>query len=471
MNTNSNAVKETNGFLWRQRLGYGSIDLGRTIAQSLGDIYLNSFLLTVVQLPAATVAAMFLICKIIDAITDFVIGILVDRTNTKMGRCRPWVVGGCFVFAVGVYALFQGPNFDSTSAKVIYMYVSYILYTFGLTLVNIPVSAVLPMLSRDPKQYNTFGAARGWSSSLANVIVANAVTPLVIFFGAGSNELLGYSRVALLVGVVEVVLCLIGVMMIKEVNIPIRQEKKEKTSLSESLGTLGVILRDKNFIAVFLFCICNLINQVATASTMIYYTQYILNFNFTLMGLAMTAQSAIGFLCPAVFVALGVKMKKKNIVQLAGVVVIVGLLSRYLTPSFNVMLIVGMAVYGLGMGVMNTSLMSMQPDVLDSLTAKTGKQMTGMVSAMFSLGCQIGSGLSSSLVTMVLLIGGFDGSADVQTAGAITSVKVAFSAVAVTGVLIVLLAMFAYDLDDRMPEIHKKLDELRGGMHHGSAAD
>ncbi|MCD7746673.1 MAG: glycoside-pentoside-hexuronide (GPH):cation symporter [Lachnospiraceae bacterium] len=458
MNTNTNDGSVTKGFRWRQRIGYGAMDLGRNIVQNMADLYLSVFLTTVAQLPLAAVSIMFLICKIIDAITDVIVGMLVDRTNTRFGRCRPWVVGGCFVYAIGLFALFQAPEL-SAGNKIVYMYAAYILYTLGMTMVNIPTSSMMPLLSKDPSEYNMFGSAKAWAASIASTVVANTAMVLVAFFGAGNNELLGYSRTVLLFGACEIVLCLIGVMMVKEINPPI-ESKKKNSSLSETLGNLKAIITDRNFLGVFLFCICNLIYQVATASTMAYYCLFILDHQMGLMGLAMTAQSVVGFACPVIFITMNRKFAKKNIVQIASVICVCGLALRYLSPSLPVMLIVGMAIFGIGMGCMNTSLMTMQPDVMDSLTVKTGKQLTGLVAALFSLGCQLGSGLSNSLVTAVLAIGGFDGSVQEQTASALMSVRVAFGGIGIGAVALVFCAMFVYNLDAQIPEIRKKIERM-----------
>lgn len=85
------------GFKWKQRLGFGAIEFGRGLVQNMADVYLSVYLTTVAQLPLGAISFMFLICKFIDAATDVIIGALVDKTNTKMGRSRPWKIGRAHV--------------------------------------------------------------------------------------------------------------------------------------------------------------------------------------------------------------------------------------------------------------------------------------------------------------------------------------------------------------------------------------
>lgn len=117
------------------------------------------FYTDVAGIPAASAAFMFLITKFIDAFTDYMVGALVDRTNTKMGRNRPWMLAGAPVLAIGMVLVFTTPDF-STGGKLAWAYITYIIFSFGYTLVNIPMGSILPTLSADATERTKIATTR-----------------------------------------------------------------------------------------------------------------------------------------------------------------------------------------------------------------------------------------------------------------------------------------------------------------------
>lgn len=138
-------------FLWRQRIGFGISDYACNLAYLMVNTYLLIYYTDVAGLNAAAVGFMFLVTKFFDAFTDYVVGTLIDKTNTKMGRNRPWMLAGAPVLAIGMVLVFTSPDF-SQSGKMIWAYATYIIFSFGYTLVNIPMGSILPTLSSDPTE-------------------------------------------------------------------------------------------------------------------------------------------------------------------------------------------------------------------------------------------------------------------------------------------------------------------------------
>lgn len=108
-------------FLWRQRLGYGVASFGLNIAYIMVNTYLLIFYTDVAGLSTGVAAQLFLLSKIFDAVTDYLVGKYVDRTETKMGKARPWMLAGIPVLAVGMILVFVSPNFSMTG-KIIWAY-------------------------------------------------------------------------------------------------------------------------------------------------------------------------------------------------------------------------------------------------------------------------------------------------------------------------------------------------------------
>ena len=145
--------------LWRQRIGYGSSDFACNLIWQMISLYLLYFYTNVMHLNAGAVSVMFLVTKVIDGISDLIVGFLIDKTNTRWGKSRPWILFGAIPFGVAAVLAFSVPNIGQTG-MLIYAYVSYILLSTAYTIVNIPMASILPALSEDPHERTVLASCR-----------------------------------------------------------------------------------------------------------------------------------------------------------------------------------------------------------------------------------------------------------------------------------------------------------------------
>ena len=130
-------------FLYRQRLGYGLGDFACNLIWQVISLYLLYFYTDVVHLGAKSIAVMFMICRVSDAITDVLVGFAIDKTKTRWGKSRPWFLFGAVPFAVAAFLAFSVPDI-SPDGKLLYAYATYIFLSFMYTVVNIPLASILP---------------------------------------------------------------------------------------------------------------------------------------------------------------------------------------------------------------------------------------------------------------------------------------------------------------------------------------
>ncbi|MCD8367056.1 MAG: MFS transporter [Clostridiales bacterium] len=466
------------GFLWKQRVGFGAIDFGRQIAQSLADTYLSAYLLNVVfggldetnyAKAAAAVSLMFIVCKLIDACSDFIIGALVDRTHTKIGRARPWIYGGCGVFLVGLLMLFGTATlFDGSSiaATMVFTYFAYVIYTTGLTMVNIPEGSLMNFMTSDQKERNMLATVRGITGGLGTSLIGSVVAPLVALLGS-SNDAVGYLRTALLLGIVMVVMVAAGntaVCEAKAQEAPEQQAGKaarKPGSNGSLLKNLKAYITTKNFVVELLFCFGNLFYVISLMSTMTYYITYQMNGNFTIMGLAMTAYSVAGLVSPLVVPSLANRLGKRPIALIGIGIAAVGVALRFLAPSTASMMVIGMVIAGFGGGFVGCMIQSTQPDIVDELTVKTRSINAGVIMASFSLACQIGSGIASSLIAGILGASSYLGGAATQTASAMSAINFVWGGLPLLSLALIFVAMSFYDLDKKHKEFEPELEKIR----------
>ena len=133
---------------------------------------------------------MFVVTKFIDAFTDYMVGAMIDRTDTKMGRYRPWMLYGAPVLAVGMVLLFSVPTGWSAGAKLAWAYVTYVIFSFGYTLVNIPMAPIVSSLSASATERTKISTTRTVFSNLGSLTSSLFVLPMVYFF-SGSKDATG----------------------------------------------------------------------------------------------------------------------------------------------------------------------------------------------------------------------------------------------------------------------------------------
>ena len=181
------AYYETTKFKWRQRIGFGISDYACNLAYLLANTYLLFYYTNCAGLAAGAVGFMFVVTKFIDAFTDYMVGAMIDRTDTKMGRYRPWMLYGAPVLAVGMVLLFSVPTGWSAGAKLAWAYVTYVIFSFGYTLVNIPMAPIVSSLSASATERTKISTTRTVFSNLGSLTSSLFVLPMVYFFSGSKG--------------------------------------------------------------------------------------------------------------------------------------------------------------------------------------------------------------------------------------------------------------------------------------------
>ena len=144
----------------RNYLGYAAGDLANNLAFSLQALFLLIYYTNVVGLNPAPIATMFLVVRAWDAFADLAAGRLVDLTRTRWGKFRPYLLFASLPLLLSSVALFSVPNFDSTTAKYIYAYITYALLGFLYSLTNIPYGSLATAMTQDPVERSRLGIWR-----------------------------------------------------------------------------------------------------------------------------------------------------------------------------------------------------------------------------------------------------------------------------------------------------------------------
>ena len=428
--------------LWRQRIGYGSSDFACNLIWQMISLYLLFFYTNVMHLNAGAVSIMFLVTKVIDGISDLVVGFLIDKTNTRWGKSRPWILFGAVPFGITAVLAFSVPDISQTG-MLIYAYVSYILLSTAYTVVNIPMASILPALSEDPHERTVLASCRTFFSSIGSTVVSAFALTLVDKFGNG-NQALGFRIVMMIFGVIGCLVFFFCFFNTKErVN-----TYSEKVSLKANISCL---LHNTPWKLFALNIVWFFGGYVIQAGAVIYYFTYVVATITTLVPI-------IANLCAPFLVKL---TSKRNLMTIGNIVHSLGLLLIFFGGTNVPVLLTAAVIAAAGYGLKISMHFAMQPDPVDYGEWKSGVNTAGTLSAVNGFIGKLGMAIASSLGAALLAFGGFDADLAVQTATAQNYIAAMYIWVPIVMNVASMITMSFYNLDKIYPNIIKELDERR----------
>ncbi|MFO7657131.1 MAG: glycoside-pentoside-hexuronide (GPH):cation symporter, partial [Bacteroidales bacterium] len=262
-----------------EKVGYGLGDTASNILYQAWNFFLMIFYTDVFGIDARIAAFMFLITRLWDMITDPIMGMIADRTNTRWGKFRPYLLWMAVPFGVLAFAMFITPDWGQ-NMKIVYAYASYILATMAYTAINIPYSSMMAVITPNPKERTTLSQYRFFFAFIGQLLITTFTLPLAKFFGnnpahSGYNETLGYSQVLGyqttmgVFGAIAIVLLVITFLTTRE---RVQPPKEQKTSFLDDLKNVS-----KNFpwLIIFIACVFWLIHNMIRNGMVAYYFDYV----------------------------------------------------------------------------------------------------------------------------------------------------------------------------------------------------
>lgn len=251
----------------KEKIAYGLGDTASNIIFQTVMLFLTFFYTDIFGISPAVVGTLFLVVRVIDAVTDPIMGALTDATHTKYGSYRPYLLWLAIPFAVISVITFTTPEMDDTN-KIIYAFVTYTLLMLVYTAINIPYSALGGVLSGNPNERVSIQSYRFVFGMLGGLLVTSCTLPLVKWFGNGNNEM-GYQLTMLVMSCLGVVLFLICFRYTKErVSNP-----PHKLSLKTQLH---VLWQNQPFKILCMAALVLLTSMVLRTTLAIYYVKYVL---------------------------------------------------------------------------------------------------------------------------------------------------------------------------------------------------
>ena len=460
----------------RERAFYGFGDLASVLFWQTIMVYLLFFYTDVFGLTAKAAGWMFFVSRISDAIFDVVIGMTADRTKSRWGKFRPYILWGAVPLAVSAVLAFSTPSFADTG-KLIYAYITFISFMFLYSTVNIPYTALLGVISGDPVERADAATSKFIGAFTAGIIVSATALPLAKYFGEG-NDAKGWHLTMTIYAVAAVVFLLVTFLSTHERVQPIA---KEKTNVGRDLED---IIQNAPWISLFIVTILFILFVCIRMNvTTHYFKYYVGEQDVSLFGkthkygfeVLASAFNTVGQVLSLIGVALVpffarfLGRKKAAIILFITALVCTG--SFYFFKPENLLLIfVFQAIGSLAGGPISALLWIMYADTADYSEWKTGRRATGLVFSASIMSNKLGWAFGSMIAAFILDKTGFVANV-VQNINVLNGLKEMMSVIPVAvGVIALIILIFFYKLDEgTMAKIKADLDERRKASEAGAA--
>ncbi len=425
----------------KDKIGYGLGDMASALVWQTATLFLAYFYTDVFGLPAAIMGTMFLVVRVVDAFVDPCIGAMVDRTQTRHGRFRPWLLWFAIPFGVSCLITFYVPDVGPT-AKIIYACATYSILSLVYSAINVPYCAMPGALTLDPRERHSIQSWRFALSFIGGLIVTVIALPLVDWLGNGNLQK-GYFYAMSLMGLLGVGLFYCCFAMTKE-----RYSPRNDTSGSMA-GDLKLLAKNSQWRIVFVFNILLLTAVVTRGSATMYYVKYVLLrpdlvFAFIVSGMI---ASLLGALLSERLLG---KFDRVRAYQWTIVSFVIFGTAIFFIPPTAIWLIFGLNLVFSFIQNLTTPLQwTMFSDVVDYEEHRTGRRLDGLVFSTALFAIKFGLALGGAVVGWILGMVDYLPNQPTQSASVLSTINALFTVIPSVLFIAMALLLFIYKLNSR----------------------
>ncbi|TWG73339.1 putative glucitol transport protein GutA [Bacillus subtilis J27] len=368
--------KSSTGLSWFERIGYGFGDMSYNIIFQFVNAYLLFYYTDVGGIQPAVIATLFLVVRVLDAIFDPIMGLILDKTNTRWGKARPYLLWVAFPFALFTFLCFTTPHFGETG-NMVYAYVTYILLGMSFSMQTIPVNSLTGRMTNSVEERTVLTTTRMILVYIGILLSISCATPLATAIG-GENQAFGFQMTALIYAVISIVLNLFSFFTVRE---RIQPKKRKKQGIKK---TLSVLFRNKPLLMLISSFLAFAIGFNIKLSTMVYYFTYNVNHKeFVFMGTVLFFGAA---LISNLFIPFfSEKWGRKQVMIITAALSLISYAGLHFTPYSSIPLIfIWLFASGFFTTPLNTLAWGMVADCVDYAEWKTGVRADGVVISSMS---------------------------------------------------------------------------------------
>ena len=476
-----------------EKIGYSLGDLSANLIFQTLMTFIAFFYTDVYKIPPASASAIIFAGGMLGAFFNPVMGVIADRTNTRWGKFRPWILWTAIPFGVIALLAFSTPDF-SPGGKVIYALITYILLVVVYSANNLPYAALSGVITGDMKERNSLSSYRFVAVMVAQFVVQVLLLPLVLILGDG-DKTVGFEKTMGIFAVVGIVFFIITFLTTRERVIP----KPEQNS--SVLQDLKDLTKNKPWIAMLVLTIFIFITLSLKGGMYVYYFEnylseehlaaFLVNVGFIgfIDGLNnfLTGIGLVGFQWPedaptsafSLFNAGGIvagilgiviskkladRFGKRDVFGAALFLASLCLLAFYFFSPSSIALVFGFQIlHGFFYGVTTPLLWAMIADVADYSEWRNNRRATAIIFSAMIFGLKAGLSIGGALVAGILATFGYDEQLAVQSDGAIHGIQLSVSVLPTITFMVAIGCLFFYEINKKMENrIERELLERRG---------
>ncbi|MBN1153399.1 MFS transporter, partial [candidate division KSB1 bacterium] len=450
---------------FREKVSYGFGDLACSMFWTLFSMFLLFFYTDVFGISAAAAGTMFLVARLWDTVNDPLMGMIGDRTKTKWGKFRPYLLFVAFPFAIIAILTFTTPDLSSTG-RLIYAYITYTFMMMVYTAVNVPYASLLGVMTKDSNERTSLASFRFLGGFTGGLLVTASANSLVEYFGTNGDMAAGYQKTIALYAILAAIFFLLTFAGTKERLDP---DEVEASTFKEDLRDLA---RNKPWFIMLGAAISVLIFNSLRGSAILYYFKYFIGDQHvmflgdvshgTLSAAFMTSGQVAAILGVVLAIPLASKIGKKNSFMLSGLVCAGLCILFFFVPPHQVSIIFILNIFiSMASSLVFPLIWAMYGDVSDYSEWKTGHRATGLIFSSSSMSQKMGWTIGGAISGWILSAFGFIAN-EVQTEQSILGIRLMISLFAAAGALLSVGFMYFYPLSEKyMHGIKDKLEEAR----------
>jgi glycoside/pentoside/hexuronide:cation symporter, GPH family len=433
------------------KLGYGVCDLGGNLYFTVIAFWLLNYFTDTVGISAGLTGIIIMIGRMWDAVTDPVAGFLSDRTKSRWGRRRPWLLFGSFPLFLAMVAMFTNPGISHQGWRFVWGLGVFCLLSTFYTVVNIPYSSLTPELTSDFHEKTSLNGYRFGFAVLGTLIGAGAALPIVNAFGDKSR---GFAAMGIIFGAVMMVSALVTFFSVREPGH--KAEEIEKGFFNSYKG----VFRNRPYRKILFTYTMHIVGVTVVSGILVYYYKYLFfDEGLTTIALLFLLLTAMVFIPVSVLVS---KKIGKKLTYAGGmaIVAVVALLIAFAGEALGVRGTFALMILG-GVGLSTTYAIpwSIMPDAIEWEAVRTGKRNEGAYYGIWTFCSKIGQALAIAVTGLILDLSGYIPEA-VQSPSAAMGIRIILGPLTAVAFVAAIIILSGYPITEK---VYAEMMEKREG--------
>ncbi len=435
-----------------ERISYACGDAASNVVWAALGAFVMMYYTDVAHIDPKAIGVVMLISRLLDGVSDLVMGLVVDHTKSRFGKARPWLLRIAIPFAIATTLMFSVPDFEN-KAKIIYIFVTYNLVMTMYTMINLPYGSLSTLMTDDPYERSVLNIFRQIFAQITSLIITSATLPLIKVFGGGRMAWTITYGIFSAAAAVLFLICFAGT---KE-TVGISAKEREDVPVMKALSAL---VRNKCWVISMLLGTGTCLFYMAISTINSYFCVQVLhddNMVGTLNAAYITPMIVFFFFMAPIVKRIG--KRKTNL--LGWMVILISYVPLLLAMTSVPVLIISAVVRGIGYACVMGVQFAIIGDSVEYGEWKTGVRSEGLVFSAQSFGCKVGMGLGNALIGALLSWGKYDGELAVQPDSAITVIKVLYIGMPIIVAVFQMLLMIPYTIEKEYDQMNRELAERK----------